>query len=617
MFFIIIVLMKTSISKKFILNNLFYIVPICALLFLTYISFNKEIDFAKKEIAGAKLAQSSILLLNEISANQTNTQAVKEILEPFLNMKNSLEAELKLDEDSLRARAKKHLGKEDFKNKFQNLLDKKDFAENRSLLFEITNYIGDSSNLILDPDLDTYYLMDVTIYAIPATIKRINELKILLKDKEANKNKIDNIISILREIDLVRIKTGVENAINEDSNFNGRSVRLQSDVKKHAEILELELDKMILNPENVKNDGELVAAIKSFEINGIDTLVELFEARIKNADSIRMGYIYTAFAVVVFAFFITFIITRSIFSDLKTIIKILNNNSVKISKLSTGNHELSEKLFKDSEQQKESIQSVLYATQRIANMAAKNTESVSQTVSLTDNSLGTILVADNLLKKLKESITEIVKINEQIEKSANMNSNNFNSIFEIMTAIEGKTKVIDDIVFQTKLLSFNASVEAARAGEAGKGFAVVAEEVGNLADLSSRSSHEINELLKNSSQKINSITTTAESEVKKIVVVASGSVSDSLKKVEFCQKTNQRIVANGEAVKKNFDAISIASKEQEEGVKEINKALNDFNHAVKDSADVAHKIKMSSDNITEMTKEISESIELLSKISGI
>jgi methyl-accepting chemotaxis protein len=54
-------------------------------------------------------------------------------------------------------------------------------------------------------------------------------------------------------------------------------------------------------------------------------------------------------------------------------------------------------------------------------------------------------------------------------------------IVGMIQEIGNKTKIINDIVFQTKLLSFNASVEAARAGEQGKGFAVVASEVGSLA----------------------------------------------------------------------------------------------------------------------------------------
>ena len=68
--------------------------------------------------------------------------------------------------------------------------------------------------------------------------------------------------------------------------------------------------------------------------------------------------------------------------------------------------------------------------------------------------------------------------------------------WSIIQEIEDKTKAIDEIVFQTKLLSFNASVEAERAGEHGRGFSVVAQEVGNLAQLSGKSAAEINEILK-------------------------------------------------------------------------------------------------------------------------
>jgi methyl-accepting chemotaxis protein len=75
-------------------------------------------------------------------------------------------------------------------------------------------------------------------------------------------------------------------------------------------------------------------------------------------------------------------------------------------------------------------------------------------------------------------------------------------ILQTIQTIAEKTTVINDIVFQTRLLSFNASVEAARAGEHGKSFAVVAEEVGNLAQMSGVAAREISSLLSDSSRKV-------------------------------------------------------------------------------------------------------------------
>ena len=105
--------------------------------------------------------------------------------------------------------------------------------------------------------------------------------------------------------------------------------------------------------------------------------------------------------------------------------------------------------------------------------------------------------ANQLAEKAKQ---DAVSGNGQMEKLlAAMEGINASS-----KAISGITKVIDDIAFQTNILSLNAAVEAARAGEHGKGFAVVAEEVRALAAKSAQAAGEITRMIEES---INQVST--------------------------------------------------------------------------------------------------------------
>lgn len=74
-------------------------------------------------------------------------------------------------------------------------------------------------------------------------------------------------------------------------------------------------------------------------------------------------------------------------------------------------------------------------------------------------------------------------------------------ILEVIPLIKKKTNIIDEIVFKTQLLSFNASIEAERAGENGRGFSVVAQEIGNLAQTSGSAASDISDLIKSSLKK--------------------------------------------------------------------------------------------------------------------
>jgi methyl-accepting chemotaxis protein len=113
------------------------------------------------------------------------------------------------------------------------------------------------------------------------------------------------------------------------------------------------------------------------------------------------------------------------------------------------------------------------------------------------------------------------------------------------------TTVIDEIAFQTNLLSLNAAIEAARAGELGRGFAVVASEVRNLAHRSSTAAKEITELIKDSVEK---------AEKGDIMAVKTGA-------------TLGDIVGSVKKVADLISEISAASSEQARGIDEVNKSI--------------------------------------------
>jgi methyl-accepting chemotaxis protein len=155
-------------------------------------------------------------------------------------------------------------------------------------------------------------------------------------------------------------------------------------------------------------------------------------------------------------------------------------------------------------------------------------------------------------------------------------------INEQTSAINEAITVIDQIAFQTNILSLNAAVEAATAGEAGKGFAVVAQEVRNLAARSAEAAKEIKDLVENAQLKT--------SDGKKI---ASSMIQGYTELNENIESTIDLI-----------DNVTNASKEQSIGMSQINDAVNNLDKITQQNATNAGE----ADSIARKTLDIANMI---------
>ncbi len=173
---------------------------------------------------------------------------------------------------------------------------------------------------------------------------------------------------------------------------------------------------------------------------------------------------------------------------------------------------------------------------------------------LVDKATGYAASADEKMKQLTETT-------ENIDKSS--------------AQIGGILKTIEDIAFQTNILSLNASIEAARAGDAGKGFSVVAEEVRNLAERSAESAQGTGILINRSLQDIKTGTASTSDAVSAMLVI-----TDCI-----------------QSIKKLMDEIASASVQQpemitsiERGIKEISETVQTNSYAAEKSAEVSKEL---------------------------
>ena len=143
--------------------------------------------------------------------------------------------------------------------------------------------------------------------------------------------------------------------------------------------------------------------------------------------------------------------------------------------------------------QGETIRTTVSAMDEISSMVEANLNAARESQKVVEDSIQAARNGRNEIAEMAEQIRALAEQAEQTAVDLTDSNVQLQEITKIIGSVGARTKVINEIVFKTELLSFNASVEAARAGTHGQGFAVVATEVGNLARMSGQAADEIGE----------------------------------------------------------------------------------------------------------------------------
>lgn len=246
-------------------------------------------------------------------------------------------------------------------------------------------------------------------------------------------------------------------------------------------------------------------------------------------------------------------------------------------------------LSSSATQQAAAIQETVASIDEVSAMVSKNADNAMRSQTVATSSHQAAIRGKKDMDNMLRSIEDINQSNNDIMRQTEVSNQDFANIVKVIAEIGNKTKVINDIVFQTKLLSFNASVEAARAGEHGKGFAVVAEEVGNLAQMSGNAAKEISQMLDESIRKVETTVTESKTRIERLIVTSKDKVEVGMGTARRCGDALDEIVQNVGELNHMVQEISTASQEQAQGVQEINKAMGQLDQVTQQNAESAQQ----------------------------
>ena len=591
-------------SKALIISASF-LVPIILLAVTLWNSTQDIVDFANKERAGVAALRTLVPLYQNLLAVRNATRAklsgfdsaadyakAREATEKSLAALKTFTVDGKDPLSLLPAIAKFEAAWQATANS-NNGAD----AEGRTVFGPVTAAladllikVGDGSNLVLDPDVDSFYLVNALVLTLPQAAEDVGQVWgwgtfALIKGSLDDKNG-----KLLRTW-----STNAQTKLNQTQTYLGRAMEFNPSLKSKIDQAPLDIASSFVKATVASLDANKGDAAKLYADGHAATtgLFQIYPSALTELDALLVARNNTAlqarnvrFAVVslcllaaAYLFRCFYAVSQGGLNQVKRHLASMTEGDLTQSPTPWGKDEAAELMLSLNQMQASLLNIVLRVRTSSVAIVEASAGIAKASKDLSTRTLHTSSNLEETASSMEEISSTVQHTADSVREAAAVASSNSQTasrggavIAEVVSTMQGinaSSKKIGDIIgtidgiaFQTNILALNAAVEAARAGEQGRGFAVVAAEVRSLAQRSAQAAREIKTLITASVERVES----------------------GAKVVKGAGDTMNELVANAQRINALLSEISTAASEQSAGVAQVGSALNDLDHMTQQNA---------------------------------
>jgi methyl-accepting chemotaxis protein len=469
------------------------------------------------------------------------------------------------------------------------------FGPVTAALTDLLVKVGDDSNLVLDPDVDSFYLVNAMVLTLPQAAEEVGQVwgwgtYALTKGGLDEKNgKRFHAWSTNAESKLAETRTYLGRAIAFNSSLKAKIDQAPLDTAKSFVKATVEaLDANKGDAAKLYADGHAATTglfqIYASALPELDALLVARNNSALQARNLRFAVVAFCLLIAAYTFYCFYAVSQGGLNQVKRHLASMAEGDLTHTPTPWGKDEAAELMQSLNRMQasllnivsrvRASSESIVGASTEIAKASQDLSTRTLQTSSNLEETASSMEEISSTVKHTADSVREAAAVASSNSQTASRGGAVIAEVVSTMQGINASSKKIGDIIgtidgiaFQTNILALNAAVEAARAGEQGRGFAVVAAEVRSLAQRSAQAAREIKTLITASVERV-------ESGAK--VVKGAGDTMDEL-------------VANAQRINSLLSEISTAASEQSAGVAQVGSALNDLDQMTQQNASLVEQ----------------------------